>query len=92
MLARLLTYPIRIYKLLISPLLGGHCRYLPSCSEYAEEALRSHGAFRGSILAAKRLLRCHPWGGSGFDPVPPCDKTQCRHHPAPSPFTSAKEE
>lgn len=66
----LLLLPVRFYRLFISPFLGHNCRYLPTCSEYAQEALEKHGAFRGSILAAKRLLRCHPWGGSGYDPVP----------------------
>ena len=47
-----------------------NCRYVPSCSAYADEALRTHGAWRGSVLTIKRLLRCHPWGGSGYDPVP----------------------
>ena len=55
---------IRLYQLFVSPLL------LPSCSEYAAEAIATHGAVRGGALAARRLLRCHPWGGSGYDPVP----------------------
>jgi putative membrane protein insertion efficiency factor len=62
---------IRLYQLLVSPLLPPGCRYLPSCSEYAAEAIERHGAARGSWLALRRLLRCHPWGGSGYDPVPP---------------------
>ncbi|HWI25811.1 MAG TPA: membrane protein insertion efficiency factor YidD [Stellaceae bacterium] len=62
---------IRAYQLLISPLLPPSCRYLPSCSSYAAEAIEIHGALRGSWLALRRLLRCHPWGGSGYDPVPP---------------------
>lgn len=62
---------IRAYQKLISPLLGSNCRFEPSCSAYAEEALQVHGAFRGSWLALRRIIRCHPWGGSGFDPVPP---------------------
>lgn len=62
---------IRLYQLLLSPLIGPTCRYLPSCSDYAAEALARHGAVRGSVLAARRLVSCHPWGGSGFDPVPP---------------------
>lgn len=61
---------IRFYRLALSPLLGANCRFDPSCSAYAEEALARHGAIRGSLLAAKRILRCHPWGGSGYDPVP----------------------
>lgn len=66
---------IRAYQLLISPLLGVNCRFEPSCSHYAQEAIATHGALRGLVLAGHRILRCHPWGGSGFDPVPParCD-------------------
>ncbi len=62
---------IQAYRVTLSPLLGPRCRYLPSCSEYAAEALRVHGLLRGGRLAVHRLLRCHPWGGSGCDPVPP---------------------
>ncbi len=62
---------VKFYKGAISPLLPPSCRYTPTCSEYALEALRIHGPLRGSILAIKRILRCHPWGGSGYDPVPP---------------------
>lgn len=73
-LGRLLAWPllllVQIYRYAISPLLGVNCRYAPSCAEYAMDALRIHGAFRGTALAAKRIARCHPWGGSGFDPVP----------------------
>ena len=62
---------LRAYKLTLSPLIGRQCRFLPTCSEYAADALISHGPWRGSALAARRLCRCHPWGGSGYDPVPP---------------------
>jgi uncharacterized protein len=62
---------IRAYQLLISPLLPLSCRYLPTCSDYAIEALAVHGALRGGGLALRRLARCHPWGGYGYDPVPP---------------------
>jgi uncharacterized protein len=58
------------YQLLVSPLLPPSCRFLPSCSEYAAGAIERHGALRGSALALRRLARCHPWGGSGYDPVP----------------------
>jgi uncharacterized protein len=62
---------VRAYQLLVSPLLAPSCRYLPTCSDYAIEALSRHGALRGSALALLRLARCHPWGGSGYDPVLP---------------------
>jgi putative membrane protein insertion efficiency factor len=67
---RLLALPIAAYRLLVSPLIPPRCRFLPSCSEYAIEALHRHGAGRGLSLALWRLARCHPWGGSGYDPVP----------------------
>ena len=61
---------LRIYKLLLSPLFAGSCRFLPTCSDYAREAVLEHGVVRGTWLAARRLSRCHPWGSSGLDPVP----------------------
>lgn len=67
---RLLIMPIRFYQGAVSPLLPAACRFQPTCSEYAVEAIRKHGARRGGLLALRRLARCHPWGGSGFDPVP----------------------
>lgn len=67
---RLLQLPIRLYRWFISPLLGQNCRYHPSCSAYALEAIETHGALRGAWLATRRLCRCHPWGGAGHDPVP----------------------
>ena len=71
---------IWIYRLFLSPFLGRQCRYLPTCSCYAEEALRRHGAVKGGWLTVRRLARCHPWGGSGYDPVPDADKaTGCFH-------------
>ncbi len=66
-----LTGAVRAYQLMVSPILGQNCRYLPSCSSYAIEAIETHGPVTGSWLAAKRLCRCHPWGGDGYDPVPP---------------------
>lgn len=65
---------IKFYQKIISPLLPNVCRYKPSCSEYFIEALQVHGVIKGSILGIKRILRCHPWGGSGYDPVPPKNK------------------
>lgn len=66
-----LTAAIRAYRYVISPMLGPTCRFYPSCSCYAEDALQQHGALRGSYLAVRRLLRCHPWHEGGYDPVPP---------------------
>lgn len=62
---------IWLYRHSLSLLMGRHCRFMPTCSEYADEALRLHGAWRGSRLALRRFCKCHPWGGHGFDPVPP---------------------
>ena len=73
LLARLLAVPVHGYRLFLSPWLGANCRYQPTCSAYALEALEIHGAARGGWLALRRVLRCHPWGGSGQDPVPPAD-------------------
>jgi putative membrane protein insertion efficiency factor len=69
--ANLLVLPVRGYQLFISPLLGQHCRFHPTCSQYAIEALRTHGALKGSWLALLRLGRCHPLHPGGYDPVPP---------------------
>lgn len=68
--ASILTVAVRLYQWCLKPLLGPRCRYLPTCSDYAIEAVRAHGAIRGSWLALRRLLRCHPFGGHGYDPVP----------------------
>jgi uncharacterized protein len=65
-----LTAAIRAYRYVLSPMLGPTCRFYPSCSHYAEEALHQHGALRGSYLTVRRLLRCHPWHEGGYDPVP----------------------
>jgi putative membrane protein insertion efficiency factor len=64
----------RAYKLTLSPLIGRQCRFLPTCSDYAAEALITHGPVRGSWLTVRRLCRCHPLGGSGYDPPPPAPK------------------
>jgi putative membrane protein insertion efficiency factor len=69
-MSRLLILLIRFYQLAISPWLAPRCRFQPTCSAYAVEALGKHGAVKGGYLAARRLARCHPWGGSGYDPVP----------------------
>ena len=66
----LLIIPIKIYQIIISPLLGPSCRFTPTCSEYAVEAIQKYGPFKGSWLSFKRIMRCHPWGGSGYDPLP----------------------
>jgi putative membrane protein insertion efficiency factor len=74
MLKKNLILAIRGYKRFISPLLPPACRYLPTCSDYAAEAIHTHGVWRGLWLGGKRLCRCHPWAGSGWDPVPPAKK------------------
>ncbi len=66
---------IRLYQYILSPWVGQHCRFYPSCSNYAIEAIQSHGSIKGSYLAARRLLRCHPRHDGGLDPVPP----RCQH-------------
>lgn len=74
MLKKILIFPfvilVRIYQTLISPLTPATCRYQPTCSHYTIEALKKHGLLRGGKLAIKRIFSCHPWGGSGYDPVP----------------------
>ena len=74
MLNKIITFPliilIRGYQLIISPLLGSNCRFMPTCSEYAMESLRSHGLIKGIYLTVKRIGKCHPWGGHGYDPIP----------------------
>ena len=72
-LAYTLSLPVRAYRLLLSPWVGHGCRYQPTCSAYALEALEVHGALKGSALTVARICRCHPWGGHGYDPVPGAD-------------------
>ena len=67
---------LNCYKRLLSPLFGNSCRFSPSCSEYAAQAVIQHGLIRGSGLAAKRVFRCHPFGASGYDPVPHCSHSE----------------
>ncbi|MFY9241254.1 MAG: membrane protein insertion efficiency factor YidD [Roseovarius sp.] len=69
-LAHILALPVRAYRLIFSPWVGANCRFQPTCSSYAMEALRKHGAFKGGWLTARRIARCHPWGASGIDNVP----------------------
>ena len=73
-LSAILSFPfiflIKLYQWIISPLLGSKCRYTPTCSHYGIEALKKYGPIKGFWLTAKRILRCHPWGGHGYDPVP----------------------
>ncbi len=68
--SRFLRLLIRFYRYFLSPLMPPRCRYLPTCSDYALEAIERHGALRGGWLAVRRIARCHPWGGAGYDPVP----------------------
>ena len=81
MINRTLRFLIRVYQIVLSPMLsvldtlGGGCRYEPTCSRYCMQALAEHGTLRGLWLGTKRLARCAPWGGMGFDPVPPASKT-----------------
>ena len=65
-----LIFIIKIYQFIVSPFIGQNCRYLPTCSEYAIESLKLHGLLRGSFFAIRRVLKCHPFGGHGFDPIP----------------------
>ncbi|MGA0383601.1 MAG: membrane protein insertion efficiency factor YidD [Flavobacteriaceae bacterium] len=67
---RILVFWVRAYQYLISPYTPSSCRFVPTCSEYAVDALKKHGPLKGTVLAAKRIARCHPWGESGHDPVP----------------------
>ncbi len=76
-LAFALSLPVRLYRAPFSPLVGMSCRFHPTCSAYALDALRTHGAIRGGWLALRRILRCHPWGGAGVDPVPEPDHRDC---------------
>lgn len=75
LLAIILLVLIRAYQYMVSPVLGANCRYAPTCSSYAHDAVRTHGPVRGGWMAIKRIGRCHPWGGAGFDPVPDSKNT-----------------
>ena len=65
----LLIHLVLLYRVTLGPLMGGHCRFQPTCSQYAIDAINKHGAIRGAWRAIKRIARCHPWGGSGYDPA-----------------------
>ncbi len=78
LLSTLLLRLIEAYRYLLSPWVGNSCRYWPTCSEYAQEAIEQHGAARGTYLAARRLARCHPYGRGGVDPVPAVFSWRCR--------------
>ena len=88
-LAWLVLGPIWVYRHLVSPMMPKTCRYYPSCSAYAEEAVKTHGAIRGSWLAIKRLARCHPWTPGGVDHVPPAPIGRSRPDVPTSPVTGA---
>ena len=70
MISRLLLFLIRAYQVLLSPALGGHCRFEPTCSEYARQSVAQYGAFSGILMSIRRILRCHPFCQGGYDPVP----------------------
>ncbi|PLW71023.1 membrane protein insertion efficiency factor YidD [Pseudohalioglobus lutimaris] len=75
MMRRLFIFFISCYKVILSPFLGNNCRFYPSCSSYAQDAIATHGVIKGSWLAIRRLSKCHPWHEGGADPVPPCSHT-----------------
>jgi uncharacterized protein len=80
--ARILLFAIRMYRLMLGPLVGPSCRYLPSCSHYAEDAIKTWGPLRGAALAAWRIARCHPFSAGGLDPVP--ERGRPRAEPSPA--------
>jgi putative membrane protein insertion efficiency factor len=95
---KLLLLPIRFYQYAISPLMASHCRHYPTCSQYAVEAITQHGALKGSFLAIRRLLRCHPWAEGGYDPVPEMTEpgvqetvTACVHADHSHPTTQTRQ-
>ena len=74
MLNKIVTFPlillIRGYQIIVSPMLGSNCRFMPTCSEYALESLKTYGLIKGTYLTIKRIGKCHPWGSNGYDPIP----------------------
>jgi putative membrane protein insertion efficiency factor len=90
-LAHLLRGAVHLYRWTLSPILGRNCRFEPTCSRYALDAIATHGAMRGGAMAVWRIVRCNPWGGMGWDPVPPrhrCTGT-CDHPPGAPPRHSS---
>jgi|GEM_PF-1016120 len=85
MAAKFCAQMIRGYQIALSPLLGGRCRFTPSCSQYSIEAFHLHGAWRGMWLTLRRVVRCHPWGGAGDDPVPSAPTRLAALHAAAAP-------
>jgi putative membrane protein insertion efficiency factor len=75
LIIRLVLLPIYVYRYTLSPLIGRDCRFFPTCSQYAIEAISQHGVWSGGWMALRRIGRCHPWGGDGHDPVPPPNKS-----------------
>jgi putative membrane protein insertion efficiency factor len=75
---KIFIFPIRVYQAIISPLLGPKCRHAPSCSEYTVQAINEWGVFKGIFLGTKRILKCHPWGTFGYDPVPTNPKNKIK--------------
>lgn len=75
-------FPVKIYQWIISPILPNSCRFQPTCSQYTIEAIKTWGPLKGIWLGIRRISKCHPWGGSGYDPVPPREKNShhCEHH------------
>ena len=84
LLSYLLLLPIYFYQKCISPMIGPSCRFTPTCSQYAVEAIKKHGPFKGFCLAVRRILRCHPGNPGGFDPVPPLSNDHLSAHDADS--------
>lgn len=75
----LLIILVNMYQVMLAPFMGGRCRYVPTCSDYMKEALHTHGSFHGVACGLKRILRCHPWGRYGLDPVPPTASDRFSH-------------
>ncbi|NKB48839.1 MAG: membrane protein insertion efficiency factor YidD [Alphaproteobacteria bacterium] len=92
MMSAVLRALITAYRYVLSPVLGTNCRYEPGCSAYAQEAIHLHGPWRGSWLAAKRIMRCQPWGGAGYDPVPAARPCNHDHSSAATPTLAKHPE